>query len=350
MMFAPAQNDPDVGSQNVKSLIGDAQVAGVVGPFNSGVAKAEMPIANNAPIVLISPSNTNQCLTQQNPDIGCKDSNNLVPILRPTNKVTYFRIATTDDHQGPANADYLYKLQNLTLRKVYVIDDTSVYGVGIANTFAGEWTKLGGTVLGHSSEPSTTTSYVSLLTTIAAQHPDLIYFGGTDSQGGLPIRQQMQQVPELKNTPFAGGDGIVTDSFATTIGTTGGPIYGTVASSDVTKNPDAASFLSKYKSTYGDLGAYSAAGYDCMKILINGIKAAIDSGVKPAADANDSAQAKKFRQAVIDAVQKTDYKGLTGHHTFDANGDTTNKVITIQQIQAVDNKPVWKILDTVTVQ
>src|SRR5271167_4721359 len=49
--------DPAVGAQNVTSLIGDALVAGIVGPLTSSAAKAEMPIANPAPIALISPAN-----------------------------------------------------------------------------------------------------------------------------------------------------------------------------------------------------------------------------------------------------------------------------------------------------
>jgi branched-chain amino acid transport system substrate-binding protein len=91
-------HDPAVGSKNIQDLVGDALVTGIVGPFNSSVAKAEMPIANQAPIALISPSNTNQCLTQTSDAVGCGGSNNLVPTLRPTGNVTYFRIATTDDH------------------------------------------------------------------------------------------------------------------------------------------------------------------------------------------------------------------------------------------------------------
>src|SRR3989440_4778645 len=220
-------HDPTQGAANVTSLVSDALVAGIVGPFNSSVAKAEMPISNQAPIAQISPANTNPCLTKDTADSGCNGSNNLIPTLRPTGKVTYFRIATTDDHQGPAGADYLYK--TLHLKRAYVIDDAETYGIGIANTFAKEWTTDGGTLLGHSSEPGTTTSFLSLLTSIASKNPDVIYFGGVDSTGGTLIRQQMLQVPALKNIPFGGGDGIVTPSFASTIGLTGGPAFGTVA-------------------------------------------------------------------------------------------------------------------------
>ncbi|HEV2653724.1 MAG TPA: branched-chain amino acid ABC transporter substrate-binding protein, partial [Ktedonobacteraceae bacterium] len=105
-----------------------------------------------------------------------------------------------------------------------------------------------------------------------------------------------------------------------------------------------------YTATYGPLGAYSAAGYDCAKILIQSIKTALANGAKVPKDSSDAAGAKTFRQAVIDAMQKTDYTGLTGHHTFDSNGDTTNKIITVQQLATVDGKPNWKVLASITVQ
>jgi hypothetical protein len=37
---------------------------------------------------------------------------------------------------------------------------------------------------------------------------------------------------------------------------------------------------------------------------------------------------------VIDQIAKIDYNGVTGHTTFDANGDTTNKVISIYKSTA----------------
>src|SRR5207302_555173 len=111
-------HDPAVGAQNVRALIGDALVAGIVGPFNSSVAKAEMPITNQAPLAQISPANTNPCLTKEGAAVGCTGANDLVPTLRPSGKVNYFRIATTDNHQGPAGADYLYKTKGY--KKVYV--------------------------------------------------------------------------------------------------------------------------------------------------------------------------------------------------------------------------------------
>jgi branched-chain amino acid transport system substrate-binding protein len=341
-------HDPAVGAQNVAALVGDALVAGIVGPLNSNVAKAELPITNQAPLAQISPANTNPCLTKNTPASGCSGAYDLLPKLRPTGKLTYFRVATTDDYQGPAGADYLY--QTLGYRKVYVIDDAEVYGIGIATTFAAEWKDLGGTVLGHRSEPATTTSYVALLTQVAALHPDVIYFGGQSSTGGTLIRQQMEQVPALAKTPFGGGDGIFTPDFVQTIGLKGGPIYGTVAVVDTTVVPAAAAFRQKYMATFSDpLTVYSAASYDCAHILIQAIKSALANGAKTPKDSGDLAGAKHFRQAVINALQTTSYNGVTGHQSFDANGDTTNKVISIYQLALVSNKPHWKYLTAVTI-
>jgi len=343
---ANGTHDPTVGAANVTSLIGDAEVAGIIGPFNSSVATAEMPIANQAPIALISPSNTNTCLTQDAPATGCTGKNDLVPTLRPTGKVTYFRIATTDNHQGPVMADYLYK--TLNLHNVYVIDDTETYGVGLANAFIQEWNTLGGKVLGHDSIKSTT-DYTGELTKVAATHPDVIYYAGVDSTGGTQIRKQMVGVPGLSKTPFAGGDGIQTSPFATAIGTSsGGPVYSTVAAVDATKVPSAASFIQKYQAKYGPLGAYSAGGYDCAKILLNAIKAAIQAGAKPPTNSADLATARTFRQAVIDQIAKTNYNGVTGHQSFDANGDTTNKTISIYQLADVSGSPGWKYVTAET--
>jgi len=60
------------------------------------------------------------------------------------------------------------------------------------------------------------------------------------------------------------------------------------------------------------------------------------------ADSNDGATAKTFRQAVIDAIAKTDYNGVTGHHTFDQNGDTTNRFISVYSLDLnTQGKPDW---------
>ncbi|QBD78083.1 branched-chain amino acid ABC transporter substrate-binding protein [Ktedonosporobacter rubrisoli] len=338
-------HDPAVGQKNVTDLAGDALVAGIAGPINSNVAQSQLPVVNQVPIALISPANTNDCLTKEVPQDECGGAKSKISVYRPTGKVTYFRIATPDQYQGKALADFSYKVKGY--RKAYVFDDSETYGAGLANVFVEQFKSLGGTVLDRKSVANTTTSFVNLLTQAAAGKPDVIFFGGNDSTGGTPLRQQMMQVPELKNTALIGGDGMSTSAFARTIRNTGGPVFTSVAGADAQKLDSAKKFLQDFDKVYGinNISSYSAASYDCAMIIMQAVKAAINKGVATPKDSSDLTQAKVFRQAVIDAIQNIDYNGVTGHHTFDKDGDTTNHVISIYTIaDNPDQGNGWKYL------
>lgn len=338
------------GAANVQALLGDPEVAGIVGPLNSSVALAEMPVANNGGIAIISPANTNPCLTKRGADVGCTGTSDYVPKVRPTGNVTYFRLAATDDHQGPAMADYLYN--TLHLKTAFVMDDTEAYGAGLAKYFVQEWTKLGGTVVGggQSHSVKSTTDYTSLLTAAAAQHPDVLYFGGNYSTGGQVIQKQMRTIPGLSNTVYGGGDGMTgSPDFYKQITDNGGTFYVTVAAPDASKIPAAQQFVKDYTAAYGAVGPYSAPAFDAMNILIQAIKTAMAT-TPPAKSESDTSGATAFRTAVISALKQTDYNGVTGHITFDANGDTTNKVFTIYKVALVNGKPDLQSESVVTLQ
>jgi branched-chain amino acid transport system substrate-binding protein len=331
-------HDGPTGAANVQALLSDPEVAGIVGPLNSSVALAEMPVANRGNIALISPANTNPCLTKQGADVGCGGADNIIPTVRPTGNVTYFRLAATDDHQGPAMADYLFN--TLHLKTAFVIDDTETFGAGVANFFVAEWTKLGGTVIdGKSHGVKSTTDYTSLLTAAAAKHPDAFYFGGNYSTGGQVVQKQMRQIPGLSNTVYSGPDGMTgSQGFYNQIVSNGGVFYVTIAAPDPAKIPAAATFITDYMAKFNaGVGPYSASTFDAMNILIQAIKKAL--ATTPAAKSeNDTSGGSAFRQAVINALKQTDYTGITGHTTFDANGDTTNKVFTLYKVGTVSGK------------
>ena len=340
-------HDTTVGQKNVNDLAGDAQVAGIVGPLNSNIAQAEMPSANNAPIALISPANTNDCLTQNTPAYECGGANSRITQLRPTGKVTYFRTATLDQFQGAALAAYAISKQYKT---AYVIDDTETYGVGLATNFSTFYKLLGGTILGRKSIASTN-SYENVLTQIASQKPQMIFFGGNDSTGGITIRQQMARVAGLQSTPFFVGDGAKTSTLAKEVSPIegSGPVYATIPGEDPTQVPAAQSFLTKYTKQYGTPGAYSTGGYDDAWIVMQAIKRVVNGKEATApANAGDTANATKFRQAVINEIAKTNYTGLTGHQSFDANGDTTNRSISVYTIgKNVNVGDGWQYLTSV---
>jgi branched-chain amino acid transport system substrate-binding protein len=338
-------HDSTVGQQNITALIGDARVAGIMGPINSSVALAELPTTNKAPIALISPSTTNDCLTQNTPASECGGANSELGQLRPTNKVTFFRTATLDQYQGAALASYAYKTKGY--KTAYVIDDTEAYGVGLAGNFVNFFKQYGGTIIGNSSIKETS-SYQNVLTSVAAKHPDVIFFGGNDSTGGITIRQQMGHVAGLEQTPFMFGDGTTTTAMAKAIKPLGGgPLYGSVPGQDPTQVPAFTTFYNNYVKQFGQnaYGTYSAGGYDDTEILLQAIKQVVtQKKATVPTDANDSTDASAFRQAVIDAVQGISYNGVTGHHTFDKNGDTVNRTISIYTIGDITKGDGWKFL------
>jgi branched-chain amino acid transport system substrate-binding protein len=52
----------DKAEQNVKLMINDSRVVALIGPFSSGAARVDVPLGNKTNLVIISPSNTLDCL------------------------------------------------------------------------------------------------------------------------------------------------------------------------------------------------------------------------------------------------------------------------------------------------
>jgi branched-chain amino acid transport system substrate-binding protein len=304
-------HDPQQGAKNIQTLVNDAAVIGVVGPFNSNVAKAEIPISNAAGLVQCSPANTNISLTK--PEFGAGD-------LRKTNpdKIAYVRVATTDDIQGAAGADIAYTI--VKARKAFVIDDTETYGKALSDQFVATFTKLGGTVIdgaSHGVPKSGQGDFTSLLSLAKAQSPDFIFFGGVTATGGGLLRKQMVTAG-MAAIPMGGGDGLsdgaasVKGSFLNLAGDQGAPnTYMTVAATHDIPNPE--KLAADYKAMFGSApGAYSASGYACAQVILEALK-------------NVGGDRAKVRAYVTDPTHS--YDTVLGKFSFDKNGDTTQRII-----------------------
>ncbi len=316
-------HDPAQSSKNADSFIADPAVLVVLGPFNSSNAQAMMPKLNTAGLCQLSPSNTNETLTK--PEYGkTKD-------YRPTGEVTYFRVAATDDIQGPAAADYAYT--ELKLTKVYVLDDTETYGKGIADNFKRRFEELGGTVLGHDGVPKGTTDFSSIMTKVAAAGPDLVYYGGTSSNN-IPLARKAMKSAGL-DVPLMGGDGIQDAEFLNVAGEDAIGSYSTVAAVNVETLDEAKQFIEDYNAAgfKEPLGAYSGPGYEVASIAIDALTRAEEP----------------TRDAVCEALRNTkDFKGVLGTTSFDENGDTTNKVISFYRADKNDaGELAWVFVDQI---
>ena len=334
-----------LGAQNVSALIADPLVMGIIGPLDASVARAAIPLANQAHLTMISPSTSNRCLTKE-PFLPAGLSPSRVPIscqaaslpspatLRPTSTNNFFRLAATDELQGAAAADFSYK--NLHLRRVAVLSDHEAYGQGLADSFRARFTNLGGLVVLYLDfAASGTADLGAFFKQAKGDGAQAIYFGGVTANKGCVIRAQMAAVFGAgAATPYLGGDGIAEDpACVRDAGSNAAGIYATVPIADPSRQAasqaNATAFKAAYKSS-SDYGPYTMLAYDATAILYD----ALDRAITAAAGKVPS------RQAVVDNVALTG-TGANRPYGFDPAGDTTHPVVSIYEAQGSDPAAAW---------
>jgi len=308
-------HDPQQGAKDMTTLVSDPAVMAAVGPFNSSVAKVQIPVSNEAGLFQCSPANTN-------PDLTKGDAGKQLRAKFP-DRINYVRVATTDDIQGPAVAQF--GIQKLGLKKVAIIDDTETYGKGLADAFEAEWKKLGGEVVGREGAPKGTTDYLPILTKFKEGNPDAVFYGGVTATGGGLVRKQMPQAG-LADLAYMGGDGIqdglgsTAGSFINIAGAAAPNSFSSVAA--IAEYPGQADFAKKYEAEYKVApGAYSASGYACAQVVLKAIEAAAAKG---------DVTRENVRAAGVDPA--TTFETVLGPVTFDAVGDTSQKIISLYKV------------------
>jgi branched-chain amino acid transport system substrate-binding protein len=304
------------GAQDMQTLVGDAAVIGVMGPYNSAVAKVQIPISNDAGLLQCSPANTNENLTK--PPAALDYRKNY------PDRINYIRVAATDDIQGPAMATYAH--DKLGLKNLLIIDDVTTYGKGLADNFQKKWEELGGTVADRVGAGPDTTDFNGIITAAKAKNPDGVYYGGVVTSGaGLLLKQMRQQG---LNIPFTGGDGIVNgpgDAEGSLIGIAGkdnaAGSYGTVAA--IGDFPARAEFEKAFAERFKNdadfqtAGAYSGPGHACTAVILK----SLEEFLKANPDADQAAIREGVRAWATDSSHTFDT--VLGPESFDKNGDTT---------------------------
>ncbi len=293
--------------KNANDAVADDKLVAYIGTFNSGAAKLSIPILCKKGIVMISPANTNVGLTKVfgpgEPDVyypdGCKKN--------------YTRVVPADDLQG--NAGALWSSQ-LGAKNVYVLDDTEVYGKGIADVYVQRAPDYSLTVLGRDGIDGKASDYKALAEKIKATNPDLVYYGGiTQNNAGQLWRDLRDAMPDVM---LMGPDGVAESEFLQAAGDAAEGSFitsGAVPPDQLTGA--GAEFIAKYTAKYPDAPAevYTAYGYEAMKVVLAAIERAA---------AKNPADALALRALVLDEVKATkDYAGVLGTWSFDAAGDTS---------------------------
>jgi branched-chain amino acid transport system substrate-binding protein len=301
-------------------LASDPTIVAVIGTSCSSAARVAVPLLSKAGFSIVSPSNTAPDLTEAG---------------NANNYPGYLRTAHNDKVQGAAAADFAYNTLKVT--KAATIHDGSLYADKLQQVFADTFKKFGGTITSQQAVDPAQTDMSSVLTSIAADSPELIYFPVFLPAGGFII-DQAKTTPGLENTKLMGADGLFSPDVAKAAGDqvegfmVSSPDFTAFGSDYTTK------FLPAYKAKFGTdpISIFHAHAYDAF----NMIKAAIEKVAVKDADGTLHIG----RQALRDALYATkDFKGLTGNLTCTPTGDCADPHIAVYEYHVGQYPPtkIW---------
>lgn len=278
-----------------EKIASDSRIIGVVGHLNSGCSIPASTVYNRKNLPMITPASTNPKLTLQ----GYKN---------------VFRVCPTDAQQGPIAARFLIKNK---ITKVYIIDDKTEYGQGLADEFEKEFKKLGGNVLGRDSITVGSRNFKALLTKIKQLNPQAIFFGGVYVEGSL-LTKQADEVGLY--VPFVGGDGLKTDDYIKVAEKSSEGDIITFIGSPIDEQNE---FYKKYKSMFpkDEIGPFDFNSYIGAKILFSALTNSI--AVKGDYD----------RNVAIEFIKNTEFKDPLFLVKFDEKGDNINSTFTIYKVE-----------------
>jgi branched-chain amino acid transport system substrate-binding protein len=243
-----SEGSPDKAPGLARQLVTDKTIIGIIGPAFSGESEAADPIFDQAGIPTISPSATRPSLSTK----GWK---------------VFHRAVANDDAQGPGAANYIKNVLKPT--KVFVADDQSAYGAGLAEAVT---KSLGSLVAGtdKTGADGKQTDFSATVTKVKSSGATVMFYGGYYQNGGLIAKQLA--AAGLKVT-LVGGDGMKDPGFITAAGQQAAE--GDVATCPCSPPGTAkGTFVADYKKAYNtEAGTYSDIAFDAANIFLAGVDA-----------------------------------------------------------------------------
>jgi branched-chain amino acid transport system substrate-binding protein len=307
---------------NAQKAAADPDVMAYIGPYNSNAAMVSMPELNEAGLLQLSPACTWPGLTKKIRGVAPDEPEK----YRPTKKITFCRVCTTDDLQGPLAAEFAK--EELKVKRVYILDDKELYGQGLANLFRQHCEEIGITVIGQEGINVTSIEFGGLMTKIKGQNPDLVYFGGTTQSKGGQIAKDL--VKSGMKCPMLAPDGCYEQAFIESAGADNlnGRCYVSIVGLDPKQlTGKGGEFVKRYKDkNQKDPEAFAVYGYEAGKVILEAIKKV------------GSKDREKIREAVLATKDFT--AGALGNWSFDENGDTTLRQVTVSVVREGQFQPV----------
>jgi branched-chain amino acid transport system substrate-binding protein len=277
-----SQGDPGQASTLAPTVIQDKKLIGVVGPAFSGESEAVLPAFNSAGLPIIT--------TATRTSLGTKGWK------------VFHRVMGNDQQQGSADAKYLK--DDLKAQKVYVIDDQSAYGAGLADVVK---QGLGSLVIGTDHVKQKDTDFSAAVGKVKTSGATAVFYGGYYAEAG-PLLSQLKAAGVTAT--FISGDGSRDEGIIKAGGAaaTEGAL---LTCPCVVKTGN--KFATDYKAKWGkDPGIYSAEAFDAANIFLKGI----DAG-------------KTTRPKMLDYLKTYQGDGVTKHFHFDSHGELDKSSVVV---------------------
>jgi branched-chain amino acid transport system substrate-binding protein len=288
--------DPD-SAIAIATELAQAGVIAVVGDVYSGTTLAAAPVYNSAQVIQISPSSSSPLLSGAGP--------------------WTFRTCPSDLQHGAVLARFA--AEQLGLRRATVLYLNDEYGRGLRQTFALEFSRVGGMVeemdpyLG--SRPDVGT-YLDRLARRGTS--DFIFLGRNRGEAEETLRAARAHGVRL---PLFGGDGLEGLEEAGPLAEGSYVSSGYLASIDTPRNRE---FVAAYRREHPRAPLPhqpAAATYDIMYLLRNAIAKA---GTNP----------QHLRDAIsANGGADPPFEGVTGAIAFDENGDVPRQPVVVGRIE-----------------
>ena len=323
--------DVSIARQNALQCLQQPDTLALIGTLNSGAALVAEPVLNRGGMTMISPANTSPTLTSPT----SRAAQEPLTYNHQLKTVTYFRTVTTDFLQGPAGAIYLNKA--LHVSKYFLVDDKQQYGAGLAAALQAYATgKLGMTQVGSGHiDPSDAASISSTSAAVAdevkSKNPQAVYCG-CDSQNAISFARLLHT--RGYHGFLVGGDALFNQTWINDTGLGSQNNYATSVGPDVSRA--GGRFKALYQKAHPSfaIGPYDATSFDAANVALKAIYLAHNAGKL-------SKGTMFHKRATVAAyVQRAHWYGATGLTTFDKNGDTGDRIISIYAV--VGNKWVFK--------
>jgi branched-chain amino acid transport system substrate-binding protein len=298
------------GQTAATKVAADTSVVGIIGTNCSSSATAALDTVSGSGLVMISPSNTAPALTDPN----------------GTWQAGYFRTAHNDKFQGRVAAEFAYN--ELGARTAATIHDGSPYADQLQIVFAETFQELGGEVTFQGAVNVGDTDMRPVLTTVASNAPDVLYFPIFEPEGPFIVAQS-SEIAGLEGTTLIGADGLLAASFPAAAGPNAVGMY---LSGPYVTGETYDGFLAKWEEKFGGTppSGFHAFAYDATNILLDAIAAV--------AVEDSDGTLHIGRQALRDAVAATaNFAGLTGTLSCTEFGDcATGEALGIFQLSEAE--------------